>query len=282
MKFTSLIHNKPFRPLSLMAILMLSASLSMAGTIVKIKTKDEVSTILTDGKQARMNMNGDEYIIVNYSDSSVRMVNPAKHQVMLLNINDMPKGDNSPKIKTAIKKLGKGPKVAGYKTNKFSYTVNGKSCGIIYGSKSAYELNGIKDLFNALRTMAESQRSMMGGFAGMIDACTLGDIEMSRHVSTTGIPMRTEERGVVDTEIKSIKVDVTIPANTFVIPASYKTVTLNEQIKQAKKDMTKMQQQYQPQMDQMMQQMQQSGQMSPQAMEQMKRVQEMMKQYQQQ
>jgi len=264
--------------------LFFSSSLSMAGTVIKIQNKGEVTTVLTDGTQAKMNMGGGDYVIVNYRNHSVKAVSPQKHQVMLMNIDDMPKGNGAPKVRTSIKKLGSGPAIAGYKTQKFGYTVKGKSCGTIYGSKDAYQLQGIKELFNAMRTMMEKQQAIMGGYTGMIDDCTLGDIEMSDHVGTIGVPMRTEEKGVVDSEVKSIKLNVNLPADTFVIPASYKTVTVKEQMQEMNKDMAKMQkqmQQYNPQMQQMMQQMQQSGQMSPQMMEQMRRAQEQMQQYQQ-
>ena len=259
-------------------ITLLSSSASMAGTIIEIKNKNDVSTILTDGKKARMNTAGAEYVIIDYKDNSVKVIDPKKQQVMLFDIDDMPKSDKAPKVRTLVKNLGAGPVIAGYKTQKFGYTVNDKSCGIIYGSKDAYKTKDLKDLFDAMKTMAQRQQAMMGNFAGMVDDCTLGDMEMSGHMNTVGVPMRTEDKGVVDSEIKSIKLDVVLPASTFVIPASYKTATIKEEIQKATKDM----QQHQPQMQQMMEQMQQSGKMPPEAMEQIRRAHEMMKQYQQQ
>jgi hypothetical protein len=283
------------RTLSVLLVILFNSSILMAGTIVEIKNKDAMTTVLTDGKKARMNSGGDDYVIVDYASSSVKIVDTKKRQVMSLDVDDLPKGSAPQKIHTAVKNLGRGPVIAGYKTQKFNYTVNGQSCGVIYGSKDVYQLKGIKKLLDAMNTIAERQQSIMGGFAGMIDNCTLANMEMIDHVATTGVPMRTINKNKVDSEIQSIKLDVALPADTFTISASYKVVTMKEEMQGLEKDMAKVQQQmqqYQPQMQEMMRQhepqmqevmrqMQQSGQMSPEMMEQMRQAQEMMKQYQQ-
>lgn len=265
-------------------LVFFSSSIAMAGTVIEIKSKNEITTVLTDGKQARLNTGGLDYVIIDYKTNAVKAVDTKKRQVMLFDMDNMPKTGKAPKIKTSIKNLGAGSSIAGYKTQRFSYAVNGKNCGVIFGSKQAYQNKDIKALFDAMRNMMNKQQAMLGGFAGMIDDCTLGDIEMGKHTMKIGVPMRTEKNGVVDFEVKSIKLDVTLPANTFVIPASYKTTSVEEEMRNASKDMMKMQQQiqqYAPQMQQMMQQMQQSGQMSPEVMEKMRQAQEQMKQYQQ-
>ncbi len=269
----------------IIALLVFSSATSMAGTIIEIKSKNETATILTDGKQARLNTGGLDYVIINYKNNTVKAVDTKKRQVMLFDMGNMPKMGSAPKIQTSIKNLGAGLSIAGYKTQKFSYIVNGKTCGVIYGSKQAFQHKDVKALFNAMKIMMQKQQAMLGGFAAMVDDCTLGDIEMSNYTATIGVPMRTEKKGMIDFEVKSIKLDVALPADTFVIPASYKTTSIKEEMQKASKDMAKMQQQmqqYAPQMQQMMQQMQQSGQMPPEVIERMRQAQEQMKQYQQQ
>ncbi|VAW53983.1 hypothetical protein MNBD_GAMMA05-1624 [hydrothermal vent metagenome] len=267
------------------AILLLNSSVVVAGTIVTMKSDNEFSKIMTDGKKARMGMGDDGYIIVDYKTNSVKAVDPKRKQVMLLNTNNLPKGGNALKVNVSINDLGSGPTIAGYKTRKFSYKVNGKSCGIIYGSKAAYKVKGIKELFDAMQMMVKRQQAIMGGYVGMIDACTLGDTKIGEHVAKVGVPMRMVENGKVDTEIVKIKLNVSLPANTFVVPSSYKTKTMAGEINKAKKNMAEMGQQMgqkmQPQLQQMIQQMQQSGQMPPEVMEQLRKTQEQMRQYQQ-
>ncbi len=260
----------------LMAVLLLNPSITLAGTVIEIQTDNTMTTVLTDGKNVRMNMSDSEYAIIDSKNHDVKIVSTAEKQVLLLEAGPAGK-KGAAKVKTTITNLGAGGRIAGYDTQKFSYQANGKPCGVIYGSKQAYQLKGMKALFSAIQAMMEKQQAALGGFAGMVDDCTLGDISLGEHINTIGVPMRTERNGVVDSEVKSIKQGMKLPADTFVIPASYKTITLEEQMRGVRQQM----QQYQPQMQQMMQQMQQSGQMTPEMMEQMRRAQEMMQQYQQ-
>lgn len=270
-------------------VLLLCSTVIQAGTVVEIQNQGELTRVMTDGQQARINISASEYVIVNYNSHSVRVVDPQKRQVMLLNADVNATGNSIPKLRTSINNLGFGQVIAGYKTQKYSYSANGKTCGVIYGSKQAYQAKGIKQLMSAMETMMAQQSAVLGGLAAMIDDCTLADMKLSDHVSTIGVPMRTEKNGRVDTQIRSIKTDVVLPANTFVIPASYKTVTMQEQINAASNNMVTAQQRQrndyrnqQPQIRQMMRQMQQSGQLTPEMMQQMRRTQEMMNQYQQQ
>jgi len=267
--------------------LFIGSNMAMAGTIIKIQADEELTTVLTDGKLVRMNISSDEYVIVDYRKQTVKIVSPQKQQVMLLGTNKMVAGNPGPEVRASFKKLGAGIKIAGYPTQKYTYSANGKSCGVIYGSKEAYQQPGIKQLFLAMQTMMENQRAAMGGFAGMMDDCDLADMKVGEHVNTIGVPMRTEVKGVVDSEIKSIRLNENVPADTFVIPASYKTITIEQQMREAKQQLQQYglqnqqpQMQQMPQIQEMMGQMQQSGQMTPEMMEQMRQVQEMMRQYQ--
>ena len=71
----------------------------LAGTMVEVQGKGEMMSMLTDGQQARINMSGDDYVIVNYKNQSVKVVSPQKQEVMLLNVNEMASGNSSPGIK---------------------------------------------------------------------------------------------------------------------------------------------------------------------------------------
>lgn len=232
------------------ASLLACANIVSAGTVIQIQNADSMVTILTDGKFARMNVSADEYAIVDYSRQTVKIVNPKMRQVMLLDDGRAAGGNPGSRLRTSVKKLGKGVVIAGYPTQKYAYSANGKSCGVIYGSAELYQKKGIKALLLAVDNILEKQQAMLGGFASMMDDCTLADMNIGRHVNTTGVPMRTEKNGVLDSEIKSIKLGVSLPADTFVIPASYKTVTMEQQIHEAREQM----QQYQPQIQQMMRQ----------------------------
>jgi len=268
-------------------LLLLSSSVVQAATVIEVQRNNDLNTVATDGKFARMNMSASEYVIVDYMKHTVKVVNPQKQQVMLLDAAKLASTNNGPLVRTSIQSLGEGIKVAGYPTQKYSYSANGKACGVIYGSMDVYQKQGIRELFLALKVMMDKQRAVLGGLVSMIDDCTLADMSLSDHVKTVGAPMRTDKNGHVQTEIKSIKYGVQLPADTFVIPATYKTITLQDQIRSASTgssgishDSAQHQAQGLPPQDQpRMRQMQQPAQMSPQMMEQMRRNQDMMRQY---
>ena len=268
------------------ALLLLSSSILHAATVIEVQRNSELTTVATDGKFARMNISGSEYVIVDYLKQTVNVVNPQKQQVMLLDAAKLASTNNGPLVRTSIQKLGAGIEVAGYPTQKYSYSANGKTCGVIYGSMDVYQKQGIKELFQALKVMMDKQRAILGGLASLVDDCTLADMRVSDHVKTVGAPMRTDKNGRVETEIKSIKYGVNLPADTFVIPASYKTITLQDQIRSAATGLSGVShhnaqhdaQGLPPQAQQMMRHMQQPAQLSPQMMQQMRHSQGMMRQ----
>ena len=250
---------------------------AQAGTIIKIQDSEGVTTVLTDGSQARLNSAASEYVIVDYASHAVRIVSPAKKQVLVLDSVGEGKGSPVRKVKTGLKPLGEGGTIAGYKTRKYQFTANGKSCGTIFASQDALRAPGIEPLFDAMQAMMEQQQAAMGGFAGMADDCTLGEVQMGKKLSDIGVPMRVEVNGRVESEVKSIQLNASLPADTFTIPASYKTMSMEEQMREASRQM----QQYQPQMQEMMKQMQQmqgSGQSDDEGMTQMQIMQQMMRQ----
>ena len=277
------------------------APYAAAGTIVKIQSNDELSTMMTDGSIARLEVSSSEYVVIDYQSRKLSMINLQQKQVMEMNMDAVAGGSASsaPRVRDNLRQSGAGPAIAGYSTNKYSYSVNGRSCGDIYASKDAYQVEGMKELLKAMRTMIAQQRAMLGGLAGMLDDCTLADMQMVERVENIGIPMRTVKNGRVESEVRSIETDVSIPADSFAIPASYKKVSVGQQLQQATQAMQQPSppqaqspaqstaqtqsatQGVPPGMQDMMRQMQHSGQMTPEMMEQMRRAQQRMQRYQQ-
>jgi hypothetical protein len=194
------------------------------GTIVEIQSGNELTTAITNGHKVRMDMSDTEYAIVDYKNHGVQLINPQKQTVTLLNMDDLPAGSANIKINASLSHLGPGKPVAGFKTQKFSYSANGKNCGVIYGSENAYHQPGVKQLVAAMQTMMEKQRAALGRFASLVDACTLADMQLINHVDTIGVPMLTVWAGSVELEVKNISVDVAIANDVFEIPAMYKAV----------------------------------------------------------
>jgi len=291
-----------FQPIfPLLIIYSCHFSVASAATVIKIQDGNDVTTMLTDGERARIDMSADEYVIVDFASQKINMVSPSKKQVMVFDAksrNTRP-GVNRSMVKMMLNNRGKPRNIAGFHSDRYEYTANGKSCGVVYASKSALKEKGVKQLLDTMQVMIEQQRTLMGGFAALIDDCKLADMELTGKVASIGVPMMKEENSRVSTQVKSIDVDVTLPAEIFLVPAGYTRTTIEKQVQQAYKSMPISQKPPEParqahsnmsapmsaavpqQIPRYMQQFQQSGQLSPEMMEQMRRAQGRMQQYQQ-
>lgn len=256
---------------------LLCSSITMAGTIIDIQIKNQLTTVLTDGKQSRVNMGDGEFVLVDHKSQQLMMVDPHKHEIILFDAKQISL-NNGINIRTAVKRIGAGVSIAGYQTDKYEYFANGQFCGVIHGSQTAYQVPGVKALFSAMKMLMDHQQTILGGLANMLDACTLADMKLSDHVASIGLPMRSENNGDVETEIKNIQVGVNVPNDIFAIPASYRILTMPGQTNGVTTQMPKTQQ-YQPPMQGTMRRMQPSGQAVPQATQQMRHDQEMMRLY---
>ena len=196
-----------------------------AGTVVQIEKDNEITTLITDGSRVRMNTSPAEYVILDSRDNSLRLVDAEKQTVTLVDVNSLAAEGNPAKVRATIHPQGEGQVVAGYATRKYSYAVNGRQCGVLHASKNAYETDGIKQLLTAMDIMMDKQRAALGGFASLVDACTLADMQLADYVSIIGLPMRTDKQDGVDFEVRSIRTGIVLAEEVFAIPASFTMVS---------------------------------------------------------
>ena len=209
------------------------SSFVMAGTVIQIQDNNDLTTMMTDGNKARINMSADEYVIVDFDRSEVNVINTQQKQVISSGteaIANRRSGSNNIGVKMRLKQLGAGINIAGYQTQKYQYFANGRSCGVVYASQSAYQEKGVKELLRAMQAMIDKQRALLGGFASLLDDCKLADMQLTDKVNSIGVPMRTEENGRVETQVKSIQINAVLPDDTFIIPASYTSMTMPGQV----------------------------------------------------
>lgn len=181
---------------------------------------------------------------------------------------------------------GKGPTIAGFKTQVYSLQVNGKNCGTIFGSKKLLNKKGIKEIFSALSQLQNQTQNMMGAYRGMMGECEQAELQMSNSYNTTGAPMRLlDQQGQLESEVRKINDNAKTPASYYKIPATYRVTNMQEKMNQARQQNERTRQQMQdnmPDMNKLMQQMQQQQGMPPEALERMKKMQDMFKQQSQQ
>jgi hypothetical protein len=257
--------------------------LTQADTQIKaIEQSGESNTITCNESMCRMdNSNEPGYTLFDASRQQFKMVDTQRRKVMVMDLKRAKKQapPATSKVKVSLKKIGKGPKIAGYSTYKYTLSANGKLCNTIYASKAAMNIKGIANLFDAMNTMNQQSFNMMGGFRSMMDECEEANMQSEKLFKSSGAPLRTiDANGQLESEIQSINKNAKINKAFYQVPAGYQQVSMQQQMDQARQQMK----QNMPDMNQIMQQMQQDGgNLSPEAMEQMKKMQEMMKQYQQ-
>lgn len=253
--------------------------IAQADTQIKIMGKDGGSTITSNGNIARIDNSSEPgYVLIDTTKQQFQVVDPQRRQVMMMDLagdKNQPTSVSTP-IKTSLKKVGKGEKIAGYNTDKYTLTANGKLCNTIYASKSAMDIKGISELFKAMNTMQQQSVKMMGGLRSMMDECSQAQFQSAQDLKTIGVPLKTiDANGQLESEIQSINSNAKVAKNYYQIPPDYPTLSMQQQMNQAQQQM----QQNMPDMNLIMQQMMQNGsEMSPEAMEQIKKMQQMFQQ----
>lgn len=255
---------------------LLHSALAQAGTFVEVKHDNSLSTILSEGDKTRMSSSDTDYLVIDNSSKTIKAVNDAQRKVVVIDMNSVSQSDVVP-VRVEFRNYGDGPKIAGYDTTRYEYLVNGQSCGFVYGSRSAMQADGIESMFMAMNTMIDSQRAMLGRFAALLDECKQADISLNEHVERIGLPMRTERKGTIKSEVKSIRLNVPVPPDSFIVPDNYVAVGAIDELKAIEKRRDDARrapaEQVPAHMPNMMRQMQESGRLTPQRMERMQRMQ---------
>jgi len=273
--------------------LFLAFSVVQADTQITINDiRGGVSEMSSSAKKARIDTQGDPtYSIVNYRSGEFFVVDPQRKEVMNMDMNSMSEsaGAATTTSQVAIKlnKKGKGPKIAGYKTEKYALTANNQHCGTIFGSKKLLKKKGVSELFDFMNRMRLQTMKMMGAFRGGMDVCEQAMQDVTLSFKKTGAPLRMlDAQGNVESEVSKVKTGKNIDAAFYEIPAGYKVVNVADQMNAASQqgqEMMKQMGENMPDMNELMKQMQgQGGEVPEEVMEQLKQMQEMMKQYQQQ
>jgi len=228
---------------------------AQAATLVEIKGGGEITKIYQDGPMSRLEMPGKRgYMVIDSAQQTMHMVIPAQRMVMDMSdtLKNAPGSDTSSGVKTDISKQGSGPRVAGYKTTRYSYSANGKSCGTLFTSQDAMDDAGMGEVFEMMERMSSQADAMMSAFNQSVDPCQRTSSKLTKRLKDIGVPLRVlDAKGAVLSEVMSIDRKAKLPANAFTIPSDYKVQNTHKMMQDARKQMQNM-----PDMQEMMKQMQ--------------------------
>jgi len=194
------------------------------------------------------------YMVIDSARQTMHMVIPAQRMVMDMSdtLKSAPGADTGSDVKIEIDKQGSGPNVAGYKTTRYSYSANKKSCGTLFTSRDAMDDAGMSEVFEMMERMSSQADALMSAFNQNADPCQRSSSKLTRRLKDIGVPMRVlDAKGTVLSEVMSIDRKAKLPANAFTIPADYKVQNTHKMMQGVQQQMQNI-----PDIQEMMKQMQ--------------------------
>ena len=196
-----------------------------AGT--KIESRDlegHVNTITVDGNKIRQELNESDYKLIDLDKNKYYTVVPNEKRIIDMSsfyANPLVQSNTEDRVSLHFKKVGRGPRVAGFKTTRYKMMINDFVCAEVYLSSQVYAIEDIKTLVKAFTRMAGREAAM--GVSGDGDPCERAEFEMTeKQYLKLGVPMKTISRdGHTDHEVLKIITDTTISKKSFKLPKSY-------------------------------------------------------------
>lgn len=219
-------------PGKLLFFAVLTAPLPLfAGTVVEyVDLEGNIKKQLISKQKLRLETDQYGYMLVNLEKKQFYSVEPDEKRIIDMS-GFYQKNDadvSGQRVVLNFEKIGKGPKVAGYKTIRYKMKIKDYVCADVYLSKEAYELADIQTLFGVFAYKAGKESAM--GVSGDGDPCERAEFEMSeQQYKKYGVPMKSvSHEGHTNHEFKTVNTAAKISSKEFNLPKSYKTLEFEE------------------------------------------------------
>ncbi len=221
------------KKISLLIGLSLCTSASAAILLESVDDDGKVGRVTIEEGRARIDADSlGGYILVNLEEGSIFAVNHKERALMDLRsprISPHGKIKNSKSTQPGItfKKVGKGPAIAGYETNRYKVSIDGMYCFDEYLSEQLLTNKNIKRFVEIIgESSGSDDESGMGIPFDPAAPCESADDLADDFYVKLGIPMRTVgSNGLVTHEITRVDFNLTPPAGTFTAPPGYSQVS---------------------------------------------------------
>ncbi len=230
----------------LLATVLVCFSLSVfGGTVIENRdARGEISRVSIEGGWARFDgadKGKSGYMLVDLSSVTFYAVAPAEHTIIEFSPKEKKK-DKQQAVKMDLEGAGKGPEVAGYETQIYKLSADGKSCGSILLSKSAAKIKDVSKLLGALRGLNPDTfipEEMQQSFHAHRDPCDLAKTQLGeKAIVKLGFPMKSlDPKGKVIDEVVSIKTGIKLDSALFELPEEYSRTTVKEMMEGMRKEM---------------------------------------------
>ena len=219
---------------SIVAIALFALGSAQAATLVEVKHAEGLSRLYREGPAARLELPAERgFVLMDSSKQTLFVVMPG--QRMALDLSDTlasgAAAAGNP-VNASFSKEGGGPTIAGYRTYRYGYSVQGTRCGTVFASREALDHAGMQDLFAMMERMAGQAQAVASAFTSSTDPCQQADHRLGEKVQGIGAPMRVlDPAGTVVSEITRIDRNASLPADAFSIPAGYQVQNAGQMLK---------------------------------------------------
>lgn len=225
-------------PLCILAAALISTTAGAATVIESESGAARIKSRMTvENAKARMQSEPVNYILIEPSAGQYLYVVEEKRQVV--NMNAVPPADPnrsvvmslSPKVKLVHK--GKGPKIAGYATQRYQLYANGELCVTTYLSRDAMTRGQLKEFHADFYKMQVKQKQDLRTAGVRYAPCDDAQETLSARYPELGLAMRTVDAdGQLRQEVVSVKTGVLVSSGFFQQPQGYRQLTHDEFIRE--------------------------------------------------
>ena len=214
-----------------LVLLFGSGSVSAATVLEILDLEGNIKTQTIKDKMIKMEIADSGYRLIDMQKKLFYTVEPNEKRLIDMTGFYTKKADQEStanRIKLSFSKIGKGPRVAGFKTVRYKMKINDFVCAAVFLSKEAYAVEDINTLFNTFAFMSGKEATL--GVSGDGDPCERAEYEMSeQQYQKYGVPLKTVSNdGHTDYEVKAVKPGKTISAKVFKLPKLYEVLDFEE------------------------------------------------------
>ena len=213
------------------------------------------------------------FIIIDYAKDEFFMVDSKRNEITKASLGKLDAANEAAKLSLSLNDKGGGQKIAGYDTRKFEMVANSEPCGAVYASRELLENNDVRAIFEAMRSMQQFSRRLMGGMSGILPVCQRANMQMADAIESSGAPLRVvDNNGKMLSEVLSVDIDKEFGSKHYELPPGMEIVDMSEKMNQAAQQNQQMMESM-PDMDALMQQLQQEdGQMTEEMQQRLKQL----------
>jgi hypothetical protein len=198
-----------------------------AASLIEQREGEATALMYIEGGKMRIETRGQpDYALMDLKTRSMFLVNPTEKRALDMSAGFRHKAGESAasvEVDARLEKKGAGPEIAGYATEHYVLSANGKKCQDIYASTQAFRDSGWAELWD---DFGKAFKEMSTGGQ---DPCDIAD-ETVVDPAKVGWPLKTVTADGDVMETVRIQNDVAAPAGGFDVPAGYQVISLQQML----------------------------------------------------